>query len=144
MVSDLESLMNLGNVTEIKENLTELIYELFKLDELSNTRYNHGKSYDKLVVRIDDTDLCMSDAFDICEEIKEYLSLNNVIILMALDIRQLKYAIFQKYIKKYKQILSLGDEDYYKKSLIKKCDFMASRYVEKMFPNGYVIEFTYN
>ncbi len=138
--SDLESLMKLGNVTEIKENLTELINELFKLDDLSNMRYNHGKPYDKLVVRIDDTDLCMSDAFDICEEIREYLSLNNVVILMALDIRQLKYAIFQKYIKKYKQILSLGDEDYYKKSLIKKCDFMASRYVEKMFPNGYVID----
>lgn len=134
---DLESLMKLGNVSEIKENLKQLIDKVLSLQSIERP----GEKYKRLVVRIDDTDLCMSDAFSICEDIREYLSLPNVVILMALDIRQLKYAIFQRYLMKYKGILGLSnDEDYYKKSVLTKCDYMASRYIEKMFPSGYVVD----
>ncbi len=86
------------------------------------------------MVRIDDTDLCMCDAFSICEDIREYLSLSNVVILMALDIRQLKYSIFQRYLMKYEGILKFDNDYYYKKSVLEKCDYMASRYIEKNVP----------
>ncbi len=72
------------------------------------------------MVRIDDTDLCMCDAFSICEDIREYLSLSNVVILMALDIRQLKYSIFQRYLMKYEGILKFDNDYYYKKSVLEK------------------------
>lgn len=135
-IDDLESLVKLGNVSELKKNLKQLIDKVFSLQNIENPE----KPYKKLVVRIDDTDLCMSDAFSICEDIREYLSLSNVVILMALDIRQLKYAIFQKYLKKYEGILGLSNDEYYKKSVLEKSDYMASRYIEKMFPSGYVVD----
>ncbi len=138
--NDLDSLMKLGNVSEIKENLRILIDKVLKLKEKEKNKGELTKT-NKLLVRIDDTDLCMSDAFRICEDIREYLSLPNVAVLMALDIKQLKYAIFQRYIMKYKEILSLaGNDDYYKKSMSEKCDYMTSRYIEKMFPSGYVVD----
>ncbi|MBU5478272.1 hypothetical protein KQI69_03540, partial [Eubacterium sp. MSJ-13] len=138
--NDLESLMKLGNVSEIKENLRKLIDMVLKLKEKTKYQGELIKT-DKLLVRIDDTDLCISDVFSICEDIREYLSLPNVVVLMALDIKQLKYAIFQRYVMKYKGILSLvGNADYYKNSMSEKCDYMASRYIEKMFPSGYVVD----
>lgn len=134
--NDLENLMKLGNVSEIKRNLKRLIDKVLLLQSIKSPEKKHKK----LVVRIDDTDLCMCDAFSICEDIREYLSLPNVVILMALDIRQLKYSIFQRYLMKYEGILKFDNDYYYKKSVLEKCDYMASRYIEKMFPSGYVVD----
>ena len=45
---------------------------------------------------IDDMDLATQKIYRICEDIRNYLSVPNIIVLFASDYDQLVYAIYQK------------------------------------------------
>lgn len=123
---DLESLAKLGNSAKMKENLHDLIeyYLRIKTENATGDKY--------LVVQIDDADLATGDVFEICEDIHNYLSIPNVIVMVAFNDRQLGYTIYQKYLEQYESIFKLQK----KLDISEKCYDMAMKYLEKIFPNG--------
>ena len=128
---DLEHLAQLGNSAKLKENLHDLIekfLKLFKSESRSDENY--------LVVQIDDVDLFTGDVHEICEDIHRYLSIPNVIVLMAADYTQLRYALCERYLKQYKEL----QNERSKVEIYKKCHDMATRYLEKVFPENNRIE----
>lgn len=128
---DLDFLAQLGNSAKLKRNLYDLVEACLKAAM-------HGDGAAKLpylVVQIDDADLSMCDIFHICEDIRVYFSIPNVIVLMAADYEQLRYAVYQKYLKRYKNLIKLHGLLEYEKD----CNEMASRYLEKMIPSGHKI-----
>lgn len=129
--NDLDFLAQLGNSARLKRNLYELVEACLEVA----MRNGDKKKIPYLVVQIDDADLSMCDIFNICEDIRIYLSIPNVIVLMAADYEQLRYAVYQRYLIQYKNLIRL-------QSLIRyedKCSEMASRYLEKMIPSGHKI-----
>lgn len=132
---NLEHLIQLGNSASLKENLFELVEQLLRIMENQSGECCDRPQSNFLVVQIDDADLFSDNVFEICEDVHHYLSIPNVIVLMATDFAQLRYCLMERYLKQYKE---LQDErsgiDIYE-----KCHEMAVRYLEKVFPDGHRI-----
>lgn len=121
---DLYYLADLGDSTNLKVSLYELIRHFLKfLKEYSKD----GNLY--LIIEIDDVDLNAEKAYDILEDLRKYMMLPNVIILLSADLKQLRQALENKYIKDYERVLKYNGS-----MRIRECRNMAERYIEKVFP----------
>lgn len=78
---------------------------------------------------IDDLDMNIKHSAEMAEQIRKYLMVPNVIILMAVKIEQLKDSMEQMYRKNYEVMLK---ED----NLSDDPKEMSERYIEKLIPNG--------
>lgn len=123
---DFDDVMNTldkyGDSTELCDVFKDLIREFLKFSGYPEDSY--------FVVQIDDTDLNIDRAYEIIEDIRKYLSIPNVIILMATKFEQLSKIIEQSYMKNFK-VMHDFDEDEIKKTEIAS---MASKYLEKLIP----------
>lgn len=127
-IDNLEDLAQISSSAAFKENLQNLI------DRLLELVCKKADENQFLVVPIDDTDLATEEVFHICEDIRNYLSIANVIVLIAVDFRQLTYAITQKYMGNYATLLAqnIGFEAL-------ECYDIAAQYLEKVLPVGHRI-----
>ena len=121
---DLYYLADLGDSTNLKLSLYELIRHFLKFWKAYNKA---GNLY--LIIEIDDVDLNAEKAYDILEDLRKYMMLPNVIILLSADLKQLRQALENKYIKDYERVLKYNGS-----MQIKECRSMAERYIEKVFP----------
>jgi hypothetical protein len=121
----LEALSSLAASSNMRDSFIELIQELLKY-KFGNTSLE--KHY--LVLPIDDLDMNITNAATMAEQIRKYLLIPNVIILMAVKIEQLTDSIEQMFRSEYKTMLDnkILLEDNPKN--------MAARYIEKLIPNG--------
>ena len=131
---DLENLSQLGSSAKLKENLHDLIAMYLRM--VSSEKGEKNVSHKYLVIPVDDADLATKKVFKLCEDIRNYLSIPNVIILMAADYDQLVHAAYLKYLKQYKVRLNAAE----KESVVDDCHEMAAKYIEKVFPAGHRID----
>ena len=84
-----------------------------------------------LVVQIDDTDMDIGRSFQILEDVRKYLGLPRVIVLMATNIQQLETTVEQHFLQEYKHGLK------YPRSMItvERCHDIAVLYLEKAIPH---------
>lgn len=120
----LESLISISDSTNIKGDLEKLIklYSEFMLGNDSKGEHN------KLLIRIDDIDLNTKHAYEMVEQIRKYLMLPNVVILMAVKLEQLFEIIKQENIKEFEESLDKEEMDTTQITLI------TERYLEKLVP----------
>ena len=132
IVDDLEELATLGSSSRLKKNLKELI-DLFLGACLPQKGKYEGKGF--LVIPIDDVDTCVADIYRCCEEIRNYLVLPNVIILMAADHTQLAHVMYQRYLGTNKKLLKYETEN-----AKEECSRLAAGYLLKLIPVNHIIE----
>lgn len=130
----LEALSELGDSGNLKKSLKELVDKFLKM------AFNEECRANTLLIPIDDTDLAIGGAFNVCEDIRNYLSTDNILVVMAADMDQLENAIEQKYICQYELLIRNKLDSAEKRVYLDKCREMATRYVEKIFPRGYRVE----
>lgn len=128
---DLDKLSKLGSSAGLKECIYETVAKFLKI---VNPKASGMESY--LVVVIDDMDLATKKVHKICEDIRNYLSVPNVIVLFSADYEQLIYAVYQKYQRRYHSMKEYWTEF----DMEKECYTMTGRYLEKLFPIGHRIE----
>ena len=129
---DLEELASLGSSSRLKKNLKELIDLLLGV-YLEGEGKNGSSNF--LVIPIDDVDICSADIYRCCEEIRNYLVLPNVIILMAADHEQLVHVMYQKYLQMNKELLTYEPEN-----AKEECSRLASGYLLKLLPVNHIVE----
>lgn len=114
---ELEDLSNLSSGIALKKSIYELVNEYLKL---------FGK--DRLVVSIDDVDLNTAQAYEMVEQIRKYLILPNIVILIAFKMDQLSDVIKLRLTKNFKDLLNEKE--------ISMSDIaeMTERYLTKLFP----------
>lgn len=134
---DLEILSQLGSSANLKKNLCDLIEKYLKLVSKEKRPRETAGRY--LVIPVDDADLATKKVFRLCEDIRNYLSIPNVIILMAADYDQLMNATYQKYLKQNRIRQQAAAGKYDKRLVEKDCYQMAAKYLEKLFPIGHRI-----
>ncbi len=134
-MDDLELLNQLGSSNKLRKNLEDLVKKFLDFQ----SRYGKKGEYNFLIIQIDDSDMALDGVFKMCEDIRNYFSLPNVIVFMAADIKQLTNAITQEYIKKYHELITTS-KAFLHDTYLKDCEEMGSRYVEKMFPFGHRME----
>lgn len=129
---DLDTLSQLGSSARLKANMHDLIETYLEM-MLGKEKCGEKKGR-YLVIPIDDADLATKKVFQLCEDIRNYLSIPNVIILMAADYEQLVQATYQKYLKQYKVMWKAGKFSGHKLNVVDNCHEMAAKYLEKVFP----------
>lgn len=124
---DIGRLVRLGDSTNLKRELSVLIdmYLEFRMCE------KNAGDKNKLVIAIDDLDLCSDKVYQMTEEIRKYLILPNVIIVMALRIGQLEDCICEKNARDYAvSIDRFNDNNRLKNDIF----IMSVKYVNKLIP----------
>lgn len=115
--NELEELSQLSAGVELRSSLLRLI-----------DNYLQMLNAKMLIVTIDDIDLNTEQAYDMAEQIRKYLILPNVVILLAAKLDQFTDVVRLKLTKQYSSLLSkerLGDD---------AITEMADRYVKKLLP----------
>lgn len=134
---DLEYLSQLGDSGRLRENLGDLVSCFLNFVVRYKENYN-DKAY--LVITIDDADLALENIFKVCEDIRNYFSIKNTVVLLAADMEQLTYSIQREYMIRHEELIHASDvaklREYYRNN----CCKMASCYVEKIFPIGHRVE----
>lgn len=129
---DLEALASLGNSSRLKKNLQELI-ELLLETFLNDKKERKASRF--LVIPIDDVDISTADIYRCCEEIRNYLALPNVIILMAADHTQLMHVMYQRYLQNNKDLRECEPEN-----AKEECSKLAFGYLLKLLPMNHIVE----
>lgn len=111
----LENLTVLGDASDLKKSLSSLIslYLRFMNDKSSNN---------VLLITIDDLDLNIKHSYQIIEQIRKYLIIPKVVILLAVKVEQLHLGIRTEYSKHLK-----NENESYK---------MATTYLRKILPES--------
>ncbi len=119
----IESLVGLASSSNMRECISELV-DVF-LDKMGNGR--NTKKF--LIIPIDDLDNNLKQSVEIAEQIRKYLMIPNVIILMSLKGEQLKDSVEETFYNNYRNLTEKG-------RLSDDPKQMAEKYLEKLIPNG--------
>lgn len=114
---DLESLSSLSAAVDLRTSMYDLIDRFMKY---------MGKENAILLISVDDIDLHSRDATKMVEQIRKYLVLPNVLVVMAVKLDQLAKLKRLQYSREYwDQKQTLNDKD---------LDEMVDRYITKLVP----------
>lgn len=120
----IQKIAQIGDSTNLHKILQKLIKAYLNIMTEGNC-----KSF--LIIPIDDLDINIKYAYKITEQIRKYLVLPNVLIIMAINIDQLKKCVEMEFRKQFSTLMN-------RKYPISDNEFinMAAKYVEKLIPDG--------
>lgn len=132
-------LSKLGESTRLKTSLKKLL-ELY-LQFRKNIRNGKKKGNHQIIIAIDDLDLCSANAYKMAEQIRKYLILPQIVIVMAVKIEQLELCVqernlidFEKVFKAYEK--SNENNNTSNPKIYSEIFGMAERYVSKLIPKA--------
>ncbi len=126
----LDYLSRLGDSNNLKKDLWDLLQMFFEFESKCENKSNE-KDKNFLVIQLDDTDLNTQNAYRIVEEIRKYFMIPNVIVLMAIDIKQLTNVVEQYFIGNYKVF-----QAYYLQERLIDHRKIAVKYIDKLIPGN--------
>lgn len=108
-------------------NLRLELYQLFR--SYKNFVAPDRKTF--LVLSIDDADVNTKRVYDIMEDIRKYLQMPGVIVLLAANMTQLESTVEQYFLQQYSDSLK------YSRSMVsvERCHHIAVHYLEKVIPS---------
>ena len=124
MEDELEFIAETGGGMNLRSKLYELI------DEYLNFVMQDSQCRKYLVIPIDDADLDVGRVYGLLEDIRKYLQLPRVIILLATNITQLESIVEQHFFKEYEKSLSMQGS----MVDVDRCHQISERYLEKILP----------
>lgn len=122
---DLNALAEFGDSSNFKESFSELVRLYLRF-----MSFRHTSEDAMLVVMIDDADLNTQNAFIITEEIRKYLMIPRVVVLMSVHIGTLSRIIEQHFVEQYRTLIDKGTDQ----SLTERCHAAMERYLDKFIP----------
>lgn len=132
---ELQKSLQYCNKEDIHLNLLEQVSYLGESERIKERLYETIKYYlrwygkEKLVISIDDIDLNVSQAYKMVEQIRKYLILPNVILLMAVKLEQLDNVIQQQMLKENEVLINRGV------FAASQVSGMAEKYLDKLIPH---------
>ena len=84
-----------------------------------------------LVVQIDDADMDIRRSYQILEDVRKYLGLPRVVVLMATNLQQLETTVEQHFLREYEHGLKYTDS----MITVERCHEIAVLYLEKAIPH---------
>lgn len=125
-IRSLSEIHEISDSSVLKENICRLIKKLLRFC---------GKSGENsfLVIQLDDTDFQLCKSYEVLEDIRKFLSIPNIVILMATDMDLLRILIAQHYIDGFGKSLThdLVNSEYLQK--------LEAKYLDKLIPPTHVV-----
>jgi hypothetical protein len=122
----LETLSELADATNLEENLSRLFSSYLKY-----IHPNNAENSSILVIPIDDFDLNVKHALVMAEQIRKYLMIPQILILLAVNIEQLADLKTQEILTTFQTLIKETDAGMYESP--RDC---ASRYLHKLLPTS--------
>ncbi|MCH5180290.1 MAG: hypothetical protein J1F32_03685 [Erysipelotrichales bacterium] len=143
-IDDSDDLFALRHIFKIKEEF----YKLFELFINEVNECSERKGVEVVTIMIDDMDLNSKDCYEMLEQIRKYLSIHNVIIVLAGNKDDFEYSVRNEYVKNYKSLLPNDDYYRYRPSSVlmdyQKIIEMTNNYLVKILPEVFRIELRNN
>lgn len=137
---NLEVLMDLSSAIALKNDIENLVDSYLKYMEEDKSFV--GKSF--LTITIDDLDMNIAAGEKMIEDIRKYLIIPQVIIMMAVKFEQLEEVIKQKnindlnglvnYYRDTDKLIKNSKQEYMTKSLDEELNNKTNKYLEKVIP----------
>lgn len=131
VAGNISKLQNLGESTQLRRSLQQLVARYLEI--IPKLKNRTEQNSEKLLIAIDDLDLCSEYAYEMAEQIRKYLILPNVIIFMAIKIEQLEMGVEEKNRGDFRNIIAGRKGD---AILEQEMRDMAERYVTKLVPKA--------
>lgn len=132
---NISKLKNLGASTNLKNEFNALVNEY--LDFMKRWERKEGQTIGKqLIIAIDDLDLCSKNAYRMTEQIRKYMVLPNVIIIMAIKLDQLELCIEEANRMDFKMVLTSRNREKNSDNLDGEFFQMSERYAAKLIPKS--------
>ncbi len=126
---NISKLQKLGASTMLRNDMEELVKMYLEL----NSKRASAKKCGKLLIAIDDLDLCNENVYKMAEQIRKYLILPNIIIVMAVKIEQFEMGIEEKNRDDFKNIIQGKGRT---NTIDREMREMAERYTTKLIPKA--------
>lgn len=125
-IEQLSKLASGSNLHDSMERLVECYLDYFKPASDKNSQM--------LVIAIDDLDVQTNHTYQMVEQIRKYLIIDNVIILMGVKLVQLSDLIKKKFVEDFKYNYRRGKDEDDNLGLSDQIDDMVARYLMKLLP----------
>ena len=120
---DLMELQDLDDGLELRRHFYDLVQQLLSY---------YGKQDVYLVLQLDDADSQIKNGFEVMEDVRKYLQIPNLIILMSADMDMMHDVIRQDH---QRQFPDRKDDEVLQKKLTRIC----RKYIDKLIPPSYMI-----
>lgn len=127
---DLSDLQRIGDSSILKKDLYDFVELLL---QFCNAAKDKSEASHTLVLQIDDTDCQISRGHETMEDIRKYLTLPNVLILMATDTKLLRKVLAQHYAYDFSENLRLNLVD------TEEIRRLGEKHLAKLIPPSHVI-----
>ena len=129
-LSDFSILQEIGDGLTLKRRFFELLQILLKVkfpNQSSSERY--------LVLQLDDTDSQVENCYDVFEDVRKYLLIPNLIILISTDLDLMHNEILQNHLKHYGALLETDKKEY----LVADLNRTTRKYIDKLIPPSHMV-----
>lgn len=120
----LDALIKISETTNLKSNIEKLVNNYLK--------FKNKMGNSKLIIEIDDIDLNTKHAYEMIEQVRKYLVLPNIIILMAVKVEQLGQIIEKSYKQEFD--ILLNENNVNTSMTYEDIHTMTEKYLEKLIP----------
>ena len=127
----IEKISKMGESLRLRRDLSNLVklYLDYMMPEDSRNQYTSKK----LLIAIDDLDMCNANAYKMAEQIRKYLIIPDIVIVMALKVEQLQLCVQEENFKNYSNVLKNQEKI---AGAILDVEDMAERYIAKLIPKS--------
>ena len=127
----IEKISKMGESLRLRRDLSNLVklYLDYMMPEDSRNQYTSKK----LLIAIDDLDMCNANAYKMAEHIRKYLIIPDIVIVMALKVEQLQLCVQEENFKNYSNVLKNQEKI---AGAILDVEDMAERYIAKLIPKS--------
>lgn len=128
-------LSKLGESTGLKEDFQKLIKQYLTFIRKFSVE---GRGTQNLIIAVDDLDLCNSNAYKMAEQIRKYLIIPQIVIVMAVRIEQLEMCVEENTIAGFKGIVGVSKQydQGEQRRINTEIQSMSERYVAKLIPKA--------
>ena len=127
----IEKISKMGESLRLRRDLSNLVklYLDYMMTEDSRNQYTSKK----LLIAIDDLDMCNANAYKMAEQIRKYLIIPDIVIVMALKVEQLQLCVQEENFKNYSNVLKNQGKI---AGAVIDVEDMAERYIAKLIPKS--------
>lgn len=128
-LEDLSALEDISDGLSLRQHFHNLVQQILDLSADSN-----GSSERYLVLLLDDADFKTEKAYEVLEDVRKYLMIPNLVILMSVDKDCLHSVVFQDNLKKFPDLMKVSP-----KSIQEDLSRVTSKYISKLIPPTHLI-----
>lgn len=127
---DISVLQDISDGISLRRHFFELIQCIIRI-----ANSGQGKNYSFLVLQLDDADSQMKNGYEVLEDVRKYLVIPNLVILMSMDLDFLHKVIFQDHLRNFKDLKNVLKEGHFEQELSRMC----RKYIDKLIPPSHMI-----